>query len=95
MRRRGTWRRRRATARRRGTLRRGTSGGPRRRIMAGSTRAGQGASPDDAARPPPEVTKPTTQTPAHDWMRPRLIALLAQAERAGMPRDVAVAVLMD
>jgi len=28
-------------------------------------------------------------------MRPRLIALLAQAERAGMPRDVAVAVLMD
>jgi hypothetical protein len=36
-----------------------------------------------------------TQTPAHDWMRPRLIALLADAERAGVPRDVGVAVLTD
>jgi len=32
---------------------------------------------------------------AHDWFRPRLIALLAEAERAGYARDVAEAVITD
>jgi hypothetical protein len=36
-----------------------------------------------------------SQTPGHDWMRPRLEALLAQAEQAGITREVAVAVLTD
>ncbi len=35
------------------------------------------------------------RTPAHDWMHPRLIQLLAEAEQAGLSRDVAVAVLTD
>ena len=38
---------------------------------------------------------PMTQTPAHEWMLPRLAALLAEAEQAGMAREVAVAVLTD
>ncbi len=33
--------------------------------------------------------------PAHAWLQPRLTALLAEAEKAGIARDVAVAVLMD
>ena len=32
---------------------------------------------------------------AHDWFRPRLTALLADAARAGYPRDVAQAVITD
>ncbi len=36
-----------------------------------------------------------TQTPAHEWMLPKLIELLAEAENAGIARDVAVAVLTD
>ena len=33
--------------------------------------------------------------PAHVWLRPRLIALIAEAEQAGIARDVAVAVAID
>jgi hypothetical protein len=36
-----------------------------------------------------------TQTPAHKWLRPKLTALIAEAEQAGIARDVAVAVLTD
>jgi hypothetical protein len=36
-----------------------------------------------------------TTTPAHDWLRPRLARLLADARTAGIPYDVAVAVLID
>jgi hypothetical protein len=31
----------------------------------------------------------------HDWLRPKILALLAEAESAGIARDVAVAVLID
>jgi hypothetical protein len=34
-------------------------------------------------------------TQVHDWMRPRLARLLADARTAGIPYDVAVAVLID
>jgi hypothetical protein len=34
-----------------------------------------------------------TQTPAQDWMHPRLIALLADAKQAGISREVAIAAL--
>ena len=36
-----------------------------------------------------------TDTPAHDWLRPRLEALVAEAATAGIERDIAVAVLTD
>jgi len=36
-----------------------------------------------------------SETPVHDWITPRLEALLAEAEAAGFARDVAVAVLQD
>jgi hypothetical protein len=32
---------------------------------------------------------------AHDWFRPKLIALLAEAAESGYPRDVAEAVITD
>jgi hypothetical protein len=35
------------------------------------------------------------KTPAHEWLLPRLTKLLAEAEKAGIPVDVAVAVLTD
>ena len=35
-----------------------------------------------------------TESP-HRWFRPRLIALIAEAESAGMARDVSVAVITD
>ena len=35
------------------------------------------------------------EPPAHAWLRPKVIALLVEAESAGIPRDVAVAVLID
>jgi hypothetical protein len=34
-------------------------------------------------------------TPAHDWLRPRLLQLVRQAELAGFDRDTVVAVLTD
>ena len=36
-----------------------------------------------------------TQTPAHDWLRPALEKLLAEAAQAGIDRTVAIAVLTD
>ena len=36
-----------------------------------------------------------TDTPAHDWLRPRLEQLVAEAEAAGIERSVAIAVLTD
>ena len=36
-----------------------------------------------------------TDTPAHDWLRPRLQQLVAEAEAAGIERSIAVAVLTD
>ena len=36
-----------------------------------------------------------TETPLHDWLRPRLDALLQDAEAAGFAREAAVAVLLD
>ena len=33
--------------------------------------------------------------PARDWLRPKLLGLLAEAESAGFARDVTVAVLID
>ncbi len=34
-------------------------------------------------------------SPLHDWLRPRLEALLRAAAAAGFPRDAAVAVILD
>lgn len=34
-------------------------------------------------------------TPVHEWLRPRLLALVEAAERAGMARPVVVAVILD
>lgn len=36
-----------------------------------------------------------TDTPVHDWLRPKLAELVQQAERVGFERDVVVAVLTD
>ena len=36
-----------------------------------------------------------SDTPAHDWLRPRLEQLLAEAEAAGIERSIATAVLTD
>ena len=36
-----------------------------------------------------------TETPIHDWLRPRLAELVQQAERAGFDRDTVIAVLTD
>ncbi len=36
-----------------------------------------------------------TDTPAHDWLKPRLEQLLTEAEAAGIERSIAVAVLTD
>jgi hypothetical protein len=36
-----------------------------------------------------------TETPIHDWLRPRLAELVRQAERAGFDRDIVIAVLTD
>ena len=40
----------------------------------------------------PQISAPLS---AHDWFHPRLAALLAQADKAGFPRDVAQAVITD
>ena len=37
----------------------------------------------------------TTSSPAHAWILPKLTLLLAEAEQAGIARDVAVAVILD
>jgi len=34
-----------------------------------------------------------TDTPVHDWLRPRLAVLIRQAERAGFARDTVIAVI--
>jgi hypothetical protein len=36
-----------------------------------------------------------TETPVHDWLRPRLAELVQQAEGAGFDRDTVIAVLSD
>jgi hypothetical protein len=36
-----------------------------------------------------------TETPVHDWLRPRLAELVQQAEGAGFDRDTVMAVLSD
>ena len=36
-----------------------------------------------------------SNTPAHDWLRPRLAALVSGAERAGFDRQTVIAVLTD
>jgi hypothetical protein len=36
-----------------------------------------------------------TETPVHDWLRPRLAELVRQAEAAGFDRDTVIAVLSD
>ena len=36
-----------------------------------------------------------TRTPVHKWLHPKLTALIVEAEKAGIARDVAVAVLTD
>jgi hypothetical protein len=35
------------------------------------------------------------QTPAHDWMHPRLIELLADAKRVGISKEMSITVLSD
>lgn len=37
----------------------------------------------------------TTSTPLHDWLRPRLAALVAEAVGRGFPPDAVVATLTD
>jgi hypothetical protein len=34
-------------------------------------------------------------TPVHDWLRPRLLALVDEADKAGLPRQTVVAVIID
>lgn len=34
-------------------------------------------------------------TPVHDWLAPRIAALLEEATRQGFERDVALAVMLD
>ena len=34
-------------------------------------------------------------TPAHEWLLPKLLALIAEAEQTGIARQVAVAVIAD
>jgi hypothetical protein len=41
------------------------------------------------------MEQPMTPTPAHAWILPKLTALMAEAEKAGIPQEVAVAVLTD
>lgn len=36
-----------------------------------------------------------SDTPAHDWLKPKLDELLMQAEAAGIERTIAIAVLTD
>ncbi len=36
-----------------------------------------------------------SDTPVHDWLRPRLAELVQQAEHAGFLREAIVAVIMD
>jgi len=38
---------------------------------------------------------PAAKMPAHDWFRPKLLALLGEAAEAGYARDVAEAVITD
>ena len=42
-----------------------------------------------------EASGMSSDTPAHDFLLPRLSELVRQAERGGIARDVAVAVLTD
>jgi hypothetical protein len=37
----------------------------------------------------------TSNTPVHDWLRPRLAALVQQAERVGFAPEIVVAVITD
>jgi hypothetical protein len=37
----------------------------------------------------------TNETPVHDWLRPRLAALVQQAVRAGFARETVIAVITD
>ncbi|MCQ8276838.1 hypothetical protein NFI95_00035 [Acetobacteraceae bacterium KSS8] len=41
------------------------------------------------------MTGTPAPTPAHDWLRPRLDQLLADAEAHGIEREIAVAVVTD
>ena len=34
-------------------------------------------------------------TPSHEWFRPKIEALLSEADQAGYPRDLSVAVITD
>lgn len=36
-----------------------------------------------------------SDTPVHDWLRPRLAELVRQAERAGFASDTVIAVITD
>ena len=36
-----------------------------------------------------------SETPVHDWLRPRLADLVRQAERAGFARETVIAVITD
>jgi hypothetical protein len=36
-----------------------------------------------------------SDTPAHDWLRPRLAELVRQAELAGLERSTVIAILTD
>jgi len=36
-----------------------------------------------------------SETPVHDWLRPRLADLVRQAERAGFDRQTVIAIITD
>lgn len=36
-----------------------------------------------------------SETPVHEWLRPRLAELVRQAEEAGFTRDTVIAVITD
>jgi hypothetical protein len=62
-----------------------------RRVEAAAAAAGEADAEAAAARQDTNMT----ETPVHDWLRPRLAELVRQAEAAGFDRDTVIAVLSD
>jgi hypothetical protein len=64
-----------------------------RRLEAAAAASGE-ANAEAAATADRQDTN-MTETPVHDWLRPRLAEMVQQAEGAGFDRDTVIAVLSD
>ena len=62
-----------------------------RQLEAAAAAGGEAVTEAAAARQDTNMT----ETPVHDWLRPRLAELVRQAEGAGFNRDAVIAVLSD